>query len=154
MPPRVFQRTQIPNEMATPRGRKPTPAEKLGFLVITHVVFYKMPSWPEQQAENSSHTQKQKATKWCMTCDGAREDLKVVRRGWNDGGKIPSAEIRLMYYDIPVPDATFAENLFGNVRDVGQGREFNQEQREKGKEKGPLCEDLCVMYKDRLCCEA
>lgn len=35
-----------------------------------------------------------------MTCEGARRDLKVVRRGWKDGGRIQPAEIRLMYYDI------------------------------------------------------
>lgn len=51
-------------------------------------------------------------------------------------------------------DATSAEDLFGNVGDVGRGSEFNQEQREKGKEKEPLCEDLCVMHKEHLCCEA
>lgn len=99
MPPWGFQRTQIPNEMATLRGLKPSPTRKLGFLVIIHVLFYKMPSWPEQEADNSSHTKKTTATKWCMTCDGASGDLKVVGRGWNDGGRIQSAEIRLMYYD-------------------------------------------------------
>lgn len=87
MPPIGFQRTQIPNEMATPRVLKLSPTGKLAFLVITHVLFYKMPSWPEQEVKDSSHahTKKKTATKWCMTCDGASGDLKVVGRGWNDG---------------------------------------------------------------------
>lgn len=59
-----------------------------------------------------------------------------------------------MYYDISVRNSCvlrhhFAEDLFGNVGDVGRGREFNQEQKEKGKEKEPLC----VMHKERLCSE-
>lgn len=40
MPPRGFQRTQIPNEIPTLRGLKPSPTGKLGFLVITHVLCY------------------------------------------------------------------------------------------------------------------
>lgn len=51
-------------------------------------------------------------------------------------------------------DATFAEDLFGNVGHVGRGERIYQDHREKGKEKEPLFEDLCVMHKERLCCEA
>lgn len=102
MLPRDFQRTQIPNEMATLRGLKPSPTGKFEFLVITHVLFYKMPSWPEQEAFVShTHTHK-KPTKWCTTCDKAKGDFKVVGCRRNDGSRIQSAEIRVMYYDISV----------------------------------------------------
>lgn len=95
-----------------------------------------------------------------MTCDRARGDLKVVGRGWNDGGRIQSAEIRLMYYDISVRNSCAPRRhicrgslLEMSVMWVG-GREFNQDHRENGKEKELLCEDLCVIHKERLCCEA
>lgn len=68
-------------------------------------------------------------------------------------GRIQSAEIRLMYYDIAVCNScTKTPHLqsisLENVGDVGRGREFNQEQREKGKEKEPLCEDRASCIKN------
>lgn len=71
-------------------------------------------------------------------------------------GRIQCAEIRLMYYDIAVRNSCNKTPHLQSIslENVGQGREFNQEQREKEKEKEPLCEDLSVMHKEHLCCEA
>lgn len=82
----------------------------------------------QNRSEKILLTRKKTATKWCMTCDGARGDLKVVGRGWNDGGRIQSAEIRLMYYDISVrnscaPRRHICRGSLWKCRACGSGEE-------------------------------
>lgn len=141
MPPRGFQKTQIPNEMAMLWGLKPSPKGKLGLLVITLLQNALMPRTGARGF--FSHAKKKTATKWCMTWDGARGDLKVVGRGWNDGGRIQSTEIRLMYYDISVrnscaPRRHICRGSLWKCRGCGSGEENLTRTKEKrGKRRNP-----------------
>lgn len=47
-------------------------------------------------------------------------------------------------------DTTFVEDLFGNVADVSRGREFNQEQREKGRRRNPSVK-ICASCIKNIC---
>lgn len=77
--------------------------EKIGVFSYHSCPPFIVFSWPEQQTRECSPTLQPWNGAWLLTGhEGMSGDLKVFGRGWNDGGRMQSTEIRLMYYDVSV----------------------------------------------------